>query len=121
MTAAENAPLELLYITIKHPGKECLTASHVQKVILCLNFHSYRIMEHNIKFSFLLISRDPMTRPAINCLQIIVCSCATSSNFLCLQIIFSLWIALARVIVMCMSILYLAVIDLFTDTAAILN
>ena len=33
MTAAENAPLELLSITIKHPVKASLTASHVQKVI----------------------------------------------------------------------------------------
>ena len=39
MTAAENAPLELLSITIKPPGKERLTASHVQKVML-LNSHS---------------------------------------------------------------------------------
>ena len=54
MTAAENAPLELLYITIKHPGKDRLTASHVQKVIL-LNSHSYRIMEHNISYHLIQI------------------------------------------------------------------
>ena len=54
MTAAENAPLELLYITIKHPGKDRLTARHVQKVIL-LNSHSYRIMEHNISYYLIQI------------------------------------------------------------------
>ena len=54
MTAAENAPLELLYITMKHPGKDRLTARHVQKVIL-LNSHSYRIMEHNISYYLIQI------------------------------------------------------------------
>ena len=32
------------------------------------------------KFFFLLIGKEPSTWPANNCLQIIVCSCATSSN-----------------------------------------
>ena len=54
MMAAENAPLELLSITIKHPGKANLTASHVQKVIL-LNSHSYRTMEHDISYHLIQI------------------------------------------------------------------
>ena len=37
---------------------------------------------------FLFIGRKPTTWPANNCLQIMVCSCAMSSNFVWLQIIF---------------------------------
>ena len=40
------------------------------------------------KFFFLFIGREPTTWPANNCLQIMVCSCAMSSNCVWLQIIF---------------------------------
>ena len=40
------------------------------------------------KFFFLFIGREPTTWPANNCLQIMVCSCAMSSNCAWLQIIF---------------------------------
>ena len=39
-------------------------------------------------FFFLFISREPATWPANNCLQIMVCSCAMTSNCVWLQIIF---------------------------------
>ena len=42
------------------------------------------------KFFFLFIGREPTTWPANNCLQIMVCSCAMSSNCVWLQIIFCL-------------------------------
>jgi len=40
------------------------------------------------KFVFLFIGRDPTTWPANNCQQIMFSSCAMSSNFVWLQIIF---------------------------------
>ena len=40
------------------------------------------------KFFFLFISREPATWPANNCLQIMVYSCAKTSNCVWLQIIF---------------------------------
>ena len=40
------------------------------------------------KLFFLFIGREPTTWPANNCLQIMVCSCAMSSNSVWLQIIF---------------------------------
>ena len=40
------------------------------------------------KFFFLFIGREPITWPANNCLQIIVCPCAMPSNCVWLQIIF---------------------------------
>ena len=40
------------------------------------------------KFFFLFIDREPTTLPANNCIQIMVSSCAMSSNFVWLQIIF---------------------------------
>ena len=40
------------------------------------------------KFFFLFIGRKPTMWPVNNCLQIMVCSCVMSSNFVWLQIIF---------------------------------
>ena len=40
------------------------------------------------KFFFLFIGREPITWPANNCLQLMVCSCAMLSNNVWLQIIF---------------------------------
>ena len=40
------------------------------------------------KLFFLLIGREPTTWPANNCLQMMVCSCAMTSNCVWLQIIF---------------------------------
>ena len=45
---------------------------------------------HTMQFFFLFISREPATWPANNCLQIMVCSCAMTSNCVWLQIIFCL-------------------------------
>ena len=39
------------------------------------------------KLFFLFIGRDPTKWPAVNCLQVMVCSCAMSSNCVWLQII----------------------------------
>ena len=43
-------------------------------------------------FFFLFIGWKPSTWPANNCLQIMVCSCAMSSNCVWLQIIFCSWV-----------------------------
>ena len=43
---------------------------------------------HWCRFFFLFIRQEPTTWPAINCLQIMVCSCSVSSNCVWLQIIF---------------------------------
>ena len=54
MTAADDAPMELLSITTKPPGKARLTARHVQKVIL-LNSRTSRTLEHNISYYLIQI------------------------------------------------------------------
>ena len=51
-------------------------------------FPDYFIDIIRCKLFFLFMGREPTTWPANNCPQIMVCSCAVSSNFVWLQIIF---------------------------------
>ena len=48
------------------------------------NLHNY----HSLQIFLRIIGRQPTAWPANNCLQIMVCSCAMSSNFVSLPIIF---------------------------------
>ena len=60
----------------------------VRPVYINLRRFAIKVIIIRCKFFFLCIGREPNTRPANNCLQIMVCSCTMSSNFVSLQIIF---------------------------------
>ena len=56
--------------------------------MICENCSTIKLIIIWCKFFFLFIGWKPTTWPANNCLQIMVCSCAMSSNCVWLQIIF---------------------------------
>ena len=55
-------------------------------------YNTYNTNYHSMQFVFLLIGLEPTTRPANNCLQMIVCSCVVPSKcFFFLKRLSQLW------------------------------